>query len=77
MIRVIIYLNQSVSLESQENDLAIYKGDQGTCLMLIMISKIGKGLYKVVIGLLIRTNDTRFNLDNHNVLLETNYDLWA
>ena len=37
----------------------------------------GKGLYKVVIGLLIRTNDTRFNLDNHNVLLETNYDLWA
>ena len=45
--------------------------------MLIMISKIGKGLYKVVIGLLIRTNDTRFNLGNHNVLLETNYDLWA
>ena len=44
--------------------------------MLIMISK-GKGLYKIVTGLLIRTNDTRFNLGNHNVLLETNYDLWA
>ena len=39
--------------------------------------KNGKGLYKVVIGLLIRTNDTRFNLGNNNVLLETNYDLWA
>ena len=37
----------------------------------------GKGLYKVVIGFLIRANDTRFNLGNHNVLLETNYDLWA
>ena len=37
----------------------------------------GKGLYKVVIGLIIRTNDTRFNLGNHNVLLETNCDLWA
>ena len=34
----------------------------------------GKGLYKVVIGLLIRTNDTPFNLGNHNALLETNYD---
>ena len=40
-------------------------------------SENGKGLYTVVIDLLIRTNDTRFNLDNHNVLLETNYDLWA
>ena len=37
----------------------------------------GKGLYKVVTGLLICTNDARFNLGNHNVLLETNYDLWA
>ena len=37
----------------------------------------GKGLYKIVTGLLIRKNDTRFNLGNHNVLLETNYDLWA
>ena len=37
----------------------------------------GKGLYKIVTGLLIRTNDARFNLGNHNVLLETNYDLWA
>ena len=36
-----------------------------------------KGLYKIVTGLLIHTNDTRFNLGNHNVLLETNYDLWA
>ena len=27
----------------------------------------GKELYKVVTGLLIRTNDTRFNLGNHNV----------
>ena len=76
MIRVIICLNQSASLESQEIDYQ-YKGDQETCLMLIMITKIGKGLYKVVIRLSIRTNDTRFNLGNHNVLLETNYDLWA
>ena len=37
----------------------------------------GKWLYKIVTGLLIRKNDTRFNLGNHNVLLETNYDLWA
>ena len=37
----------------------------------------GKGVYKVVIDLLICTKDTRFNLGNHNVLLETNYDLWA
>ena len=37
----------------------------------------GKGLYKVVTSLLIRTRDTQFNLDNHNVLLETDYDLWA
>ena len=37
----------------------------------------GKELYKIATGLLIRTNDTRFNLGNHNVLLETNYDLWA
>ena len=37
----------------------------------------GKGLYKVVKGLLIHENDTRLNLDNHNVLLEANYDLWA
>ena len=37
----------------------------------------GKGLYKIVKGLLIRKNDTRFNLGNHNVLLEANYDLWA
>ena len=37
----------------------------------------GKGLYKVVKGLLIRKNDTRFNLFNHNVLLKANYDLWA
>ena len=37
----------------------------------------GKGLYKVVTGLLIRTNDTRFNLDNRSILLDTNYDLWA
>ena len=36
-----------------------------------------KGLYKIVTGLLICKNDTRFNLGNHNVLLETNYDLWA
>ena len=28
-----------------------------------------KGLYKIVTGLLIRKNDTRFNLDDHNVLL--------
>ena len=34
-----------------------------------------KGLYKIVTGLLIRTNDTRINLGNHNVLLEINYDL--
>ena len=37
----------------------------------------GKGLYKIVTGLLIRKNDTRFNLGNHNILLETNYNLWA
>ena len=37
----------------------------------------GKGLYKVVTGLFIRKNVTRFNLGNHNILLETNYDLWA
>ena len=37
----------------------------------------GEGLYKIVTSLLIRKNDTRFNLGNHNVLLETNYDLWA
>ena len=42
--------------------------------MLIMISK-RQGLYKVVKGLFIRKNDTRFNLGNHNVLLEANYDL--
>ena len=36
----------------------------------------GDGLCKIVTGLLIRTNDTRFNLGNHNVLLETNYNLW-
>ena len=36
-----------------------------------------KGLYKIVIGLLICMNDTRFNLGNHNVLLDTNYDLGA
>ena len=35
----------------------------------------GKGLYKIVTGLLIRTNNTWFNLGNHNILLETNYDL--
>ena len=39
--------------------------------------KKGKGLYKIVTGLFIRKNDTRFNLCNHTVLLETNYDLWA
>ena len=32
-------------------------------------------LLKAVKGLLIRKNDTRFNLGNHNVLLEANYDL--
>ena len=37
----------------------------------------GKRLYKVVTALLIRTNDTQFNVGNHNVLLEANYDLWA
>ena len=37
----------------------------------------GKGLYKVVKGLFIRKNDTRFNLGNHDVLLEANHDLWA
>ena len=36
-----------------------------------------KGLYKIVTGLLLLRNDTRFNLCNHNVFLETNYDLWA
>ena len=36
-----------------------------------------KGLHKIVTGLLIRKNDTRFNLGNHRVLLEANYDLWA
>ena len=77
MIRVIIYLNHSVSLESQEIDLAIYKGDQGTYLMLIMISKMAKGCIRLSQDLFIRKNDTRFNLGNHNILLETNYDLWA
>ena len=37
----------------------------------------GKGLYKIVKGLFIRKNDTRFNLGNHDVLLEANQDLWA
>ena len=37
----------------------------------------GKGLYKIVRGLFICKNDTRFNLGNHKVLLEANYDLWA
>ena len=37
----------------------------------------GKGLYKIVKGLFIRKNNTRFNLGNHNVLLKANYDLWA
>ena len=37
----------------------------------------GKGLYKIVTGLFICMNDTRFNLGNHNILLGTNYDLWA
>ena len=37
----------------------------------------GKRSYKIVTSLLIRKNDTRFNLGNHNILLETNYDLWA
>ena len=37
----------------------------------------GKRLYKIVIGLFICKNDIRFNFGNHNVLLETNYDLWA
>ena len=32
-------------------------------------------MYNVVKGLFIRNNDTRFNLGNHNVLLEANYDL--
>ena len=36
-----------------------------------------KGLYKIATSLLSPTNDTRFNLGNHNVLLDTNYDLWA
>ena len=39
--------------------------------------KKGKRLYKVVTGLFIHKNNTHFNLGNHNVLLETNYDLWA
>ena len=31
-------------------------------------------MYKVVKGLFIRKNDTRFNLGNHDVLLEANHD---
>ena len=37
----------------------------------------GKGLYKVVTGLFFVRMTLVFNLGNHNVLLETNYDLWA
>ena len=44
--------------------------------MLIKISR-GKELYKVMIGYVNWEIDIHFNLDNHNVLLETNYDLWA
>ena len=44
--------------------------------MLIKISR-GKELYKVMIGYVNWEIDIHFNLDNHNVLLETNYDLWV
>ena len=37
----------------------------------------GKGLYNVVTGLFFVRMTLVFNLGNHNVLLETNYDLWA
>ena len=36
-----------------------------------------KGCIRLLKGLLIRKNDTRFNLGNHDVLLEANHDLWA
>ena len=44
--------------------------------MLNTISE-GKGLYKVVKGFRLSMIDIHFDLGNHNVLLETNYDLWA
>ena len=74
MVSVIVYLTQSGSLENQENDQKWIRVTKDMPYANNDIKR--KELYKIVTSLLIRTNDTRFNLGNHNILLETNYDLW-